>query len=149
MATLLFFGALGVVKVQVVHPGKKSETIDKHLFEKGRVAIATNRNQKHEVKSFIMRHKPLFRSTIFKYLFAKFCQRHMRGKSRSTWPGMPKEFFLVRNHAFWLKACKQSIVKGANKVPKHNQNLEVGKPMKICGNLARQTLQVSHLDLGI
>lgn len=51
MATLLFFGALGVVKVQVVQPVKKYDTIveiktsdkiDKHLFERGRMAIATN-----------------------------------------------------------------------------------------------------------
>lgn len=63
--------------------------------------------------------------------------------------GLAKESFLARNRAFWVKAFKQSIVKGANKVPKHNQNLEVGEPMKICGNLARQTLQVSDLDLGI
>lgn len=32
--------------------GKKTKSSDKHLFEKGRVAIATNGNQKHEVKSF-------------------------------------------------------------------------------------------------
>ena len=48
MATLLFLGALGVVKVEVVQPGKKYDTMgktkssEKHLFEKGRMAIATN-----------------------------------------------------------------------------------------------------------
>lgn len=86
---------------------KTSDKIDKHLFEKGRMAIATNRNQKHEVKSFHNASQiPLPFHFFFKDVFPKFCQRHMRGKSRSTWPGMAKEFFSARNHAFWVKALE-------------------------------------------